>query len=177
MKYKSGGSLERYKARLVAKSYIKTYRIDYLETFAVVAKMNTVRVLLPLAANLGWKLQQFDVKNAFLHGDLEEEVYMEVPPRFSSNIDQMVCKLRKVLYRLKQSPKAWFGRFAKVMLDMVYKQNQGDHTLFVRHSASGGVTTLLVYVDDIIVTRVDVEGMENLKKYLVKDLRLKSSAN
>lgn len=101
MKYKSDGSLERSKARLVAKGYTQTYSIDYLETFAPVAKMNMVRVLLSLAANFGWNLQQFDVKNAFLHGDLEEEIYMEVPLGFSStNEEQVACRLKKALYRL-----------------------------------------------------------------------------
>ena len=84
MKYKADGSLERYKARLVAKGYTQTYGIDYLETFASVAKMNTIRILLSLATNRGWSLQQFDVKNTFLHGDLEEKIYMEVPPGFES---------------------------------------------------------------------------------------------
>ena len=118
---------------MVAKGYTQTYGIDYLETFAPVAKMNTIRVLLSLTTNFGWNLQQFDVKNAFLHGDLEEEIYMEVPPGFESK-EGMVCKLKKALYGLKQSPRAWFGRFAKVMTTLGYKQSQGDHTLFVRHS-------------------------------------------
>lgn len=173
VKYKSDGSLERYKARLVAKGYTQTYGIDYLETFAPVAKMNTVRILLSLAANQGWKLQQFDIKNAFLHGDLEEEIYMDVPPGFGSNTGQVVCRLKKALYGLKQSPRAWFGRFAKVMLNLGYKQSQGDHTLFVKHSALGGVTALLVYVDDIIVTGDDLEGMGNLKQCLVKEFEVK----
>jgi len=102
MKYRSDGFLERYKTRLVAKRYTQIYGIDYLETFAPVAKMNTMSVLLFLAANLGWKLQQFDVKNAFLHGLLEEEIYMEVPPRFGPKKgENVVCKLKMALYGLK----------------------------------------------------------------------------
>ncbi|CAJ2627685.1 unnamed protein product [Trifolium pratense] len=150
VKYKADGSIERYKARLVAKGFTQTYGIDYSETFAPVAKMNTVRVILSLAANYNWNLQQFDVKNAFLHGELEEEIYMDVPPGYREDIAaNTVCKLKKALYGLKQSPRAWFGRFTKVMVGLGFKQSQGDHTLFVKHSKSGGVTVLLVYVDDV----------------------------
>ena len=100
----------------MAKGFIQTYGVDYLETFSPVAKINTVRVILSLAANHDWDLQQFDVKNAFLHGDLEEEIYMELPPGYDRQVATgIVCKLKKALYGLKQSPRAWFGRFTKVI--------------------------------------------------------------
>ncbi|RVW56552.1 Retrovirus-related Pol polyprotein from transposon RE1 [Vitis vinifera] len=109
-------------------------------------------------------LQQFDVKNAFLHGDLEEKVYMDAPPelnkRFTTN---HVCKLKNALYGLKQSPRAWFGRFTKAMIEMEFYQSQGDHTLFVKRSSFGKITTLIVYVDDIIVTGDDLEEINQLK--------------
>ena len=82
VKYKSDRSIERYKARLVAKEFTQSYGIYYQETFAPIAKLNIVRVLLSLVANLNWQLQQLDIKNAFLNGDLEEEVYMELPNGF-----------------------------------------------------------------------------------------------
>ena len=154
MKYKADGSLERHKARLVAKGYTQTYGVDYQENFALIAKMNTVRILLSLVAHYNWQLLQYDVKNAFLHGDLDEEIYMNIPPGFEGNTSNKVCKLKKDLYGLKQSPRAWFGRFVKVMKKFGYKQSQGDHTLFIKHSAIRGVTGLLVYVDDIIMTKI-----------------------
>ena len=84
--------------------------------------MNTIRVLLSLTANYDWTLLQFDVKNAFLHGDLEEKIYMEVPPGFGINLGKnQICRLKKALYGLKQSPQAWFGRFTKAMLNIKYK--------------------------------------------------------
>ena len=121
VKLKADGSLERYKARLVAKGYTQTYGVDYHKIFALVAKMNTERTLLSLAINFDWELQQYDVKNAFLHGELEEEIYMGIPPRFSGVGEGKVYRLKKALYGLKQSPCAWFGRFAKVMLTNGYK--------------------------------------------------------
>ena len=172
MKYKADGSLERYKARLVTKGCTQTYGVDYQETFALVAKTNIVRILLPLATNYNWDLQQFDVQYAFLLGDLDEESYTEIPLGFGRNIvANQVCKLTKVLYGLKQSPKAWFGRFSKVMIEMGYRQSQGDHTLFVKHSNSWGVTALLVYVDDIIITGNYQKERQVLKHYLAKGIR------
>ena len=97
---------------------------------------------------------------------------MEVPPGFESK-EGMVCKMKKALYGIKQSPRAWFERLTKVMIALGYRQSQGDHSLFVRHSDSSGVTTVLVYVDDMIVTGNDVGEMTNLKQCLLKEFDIK----
>jgi hypothetical protein len=120
VKHKVDGFTERYKARLVTKGFTQTYGIDYEETFAHIAKMNSIRVLLSIVANLNWPLHQFDVKNAFLHGDLEEKVYMEIPPGLEDlSSAGKVCKLKKALYGLKQYPKAWFEWFSRAMQNLV----------------------------------------------------------
>ena len=104
--------MSRHKARLVAKGYAQTYGIDFEETFSPVAKMAIVKAIISLAISNHWKLHQMDVKNAFLNGDLEEEVYMEQPEGFvHPDFPHYVCKLRKTLYRLKQAPRAWSNRF------------------------------------------------------------------
>ncbi|CAL8157410.1 unnamed protein product [Prunus armeniaca] len=121
VKYNADGTVERYKARLVAKRFTQTYGVDYHDTFALVAKMNTVRVLLSLAVNLYWTLRQFDVKNAFLHGELEEEVYMSLPPGYSVNGNTgNVCKLKKGIVRVKAVSSGMANT---------------DHTLFIKHRA------------------------------------------
>ncbi|KAL4388179.1 hypothetical protein GQ457_09G023630 [Hibiscus cannabinus] len=138
VKFHSDGSIERFKARLVAKGFTQSYGVDYQETFAPVAKLNTIRVLLSLAVNKDWELHQLDIKNAFLNGTLEEEVYMEVPPSLEGpSTLQKVCKLNKSLYMLKQSPRAWFDRFSKAILKYGFTQSQADHTLFRKVTPNG----------------------------------------
>jgi len=173
VKQTPGGKVERYKARLVARGYSQTYGIDYDETFTPVAKMNTVRTLISCAANFGWPLHQLDVKNAFLHGDLQEEVYMEIPPGYSKpEVIEKVCRLKKSLYGLKQSPRAWFDRFKRALCGMQYKQCNGDHTLFYRHLGRK-ITVLAVYVDDIIITGDDEREIIRLKENLSKEFEVK----
>jgi len=173
VKQNPNGEVERYKARLVAKGYCQTYGIDYDETFAPVAKMSTVRTLISCAAIYDWPLYQLDIKNAFLHGDLQEEVYMEVPPGFATDQTKgKVLRLKKSLYGLKQSPRAWFDRLRRAMCNMGYKQCNGDHTVFYRHSGSH-VTILAVYVDDMIITGDDSLEISRLKKNLSNEFEVK----
>jgi hypothetical protein len=114
VKHNANGSVNRYKARLVAKSYAQTYGIDYEETFSPVAKMTIVKAIIVMAVVKGWSLHQMDVKNVFLHGDLQEEVYMEQPPGY---VDQthpnLVYRLKKTLYGLKQAPRAWSDKIGQ----------------------------------------------------------------
>jgi hypothetical protein len=173
IKHKPDGKVERYKARLVAKGYNQTYGVDYDETFAPVAKMNTIKTLISIAANLRWKLFQLDVKNAFLHGDLQEEVYMEIPPGFNTRMTEgKVCKLKKSLYGLKQSPRAWFGKFRKEICNKGFLQSNADHTLFYKNH-QGRIVILIVYVDDIIITGNDEREMVQLKKDLARSFEVK----
>ena len=118
------------------------------------------------------------MKNAFLNGDLEEEIYMEIPPGFETNITKnKICKLKRSLYGLKQSPRAWFERFTKAVRKYGYGQCQADITLFVKHSLGGKTYILIVYVKDIIVTRNDYSKMRYLKEVFAKEFEIKDLGN
>ena len=173
IKYKAYGSIQRYKARLVTKGYTQTYGIDYIDTFAPVAKINIIRIFLSLAVNLAWPVQQFDVKNIFLRGDPSEEIYIDLPPRCSGpkGLNQKVCKLKKSLYGLKQSPREWFEKFTKIMSFFCYNQSNLDHTLFIK-KGQGKIIVLIIYMDDMIVTGNDEEEREAFQKYLSREFEM-----
>ena len=125
--------------------------------------MTSVRLFLAMAAIYHWPLHQLDIKNAFLHGKLHEEVYMTQPPGFTSiGGRHLVCRLRRSLYGLKQSPRAWFGRFSSALLHFGMTRCEADHSVFSIHSPSGKCIYLVVYVDDIVITGNDTIGIQSI---------------
>ena len=165
IKYNSDGSVERLKARLVVFGNHQIAGIDYNETFAPVAKMVTVRAFLAIAASKNWELHQMDVHNAFLHEDLNEEVYMKLPPGFASSQPDMVCHLRKYLYGLKQAPRCWFFKLVTALKDYGFLQSYADYSLFTFRKGAIQIN-VLVYVDDLIISGNDSTALRVFKNYL-----------
>ncbi|KAK8933689.1 hypothetical protein KSP39_PZI015904 [Platanthera zijinensis] len=165
IKHAADRTIDRLKARLVARGFTQQEGLDYEETFSPVAKLNSVRVLISVAVHRRWPLFQLDIKNAFLNGDLQETVYMQQPPGFETTGESQVCHLKKTLYGLKQSPRAWFEKFSKVLREIGFTRSSADFSLFTRHQPTGTVI-LLVYVDDIIITGDDSQGIQAVKVHL-----------
>ncbi|WVZ90303.1 LOW QUALITY PROTEIN: hypothetical protein U9M48_036613, partial [Paspalum notatum var. saurae] len=151
-KFHSDGTLARHKARWVVRGFSQQHGIDYDETFSPVVKPATIRVVLSIAVSRDWPIHQLDVKNAFLHGYLEETVYCQEPPGFvDPATPNHVCLLQKSLYGLKQAPRAWYQRFASYMRSVGFVASASDTSLFV-YKKGGDLAYLLLYVDDIILT-------------------------
>jgi len=173
VKRQSDGSIERYKARLVARGFSQKPGIDYDETFASVAKFQSIRLLLAFAAMHDLELHQMDVKTAFLYGSLEELVFMEQPEGFERG-KGMVWQLNKALYGLKQSPRAWYKELDAALKSLGFTRTISDHSIYVRNS-SEGLIIVGVYVDDLTIAAANVDTLarfktEMSKRYEMKDL-------
>jgi hypothetical protein len=144
------GEVVRNKSRIVAQGFSQKEGIDYEETFAPVACLEAIRILLVFSVAKGFKLHQMDVKSAFLNGVLEEEVYVRQPPGFESEkYPQRVYKLRKALYGLKQAPRAWCGRLRGFLFERGFEMGKVDQTLFLLRQGRD-ILIVQVYVEYIV---------------------------
>lgn len=171
-KFDAQGNETRKKSRLVACGNRQREGLDYTDTFVPVAKPTTVRLFLKLAATHKWELHQMDVCNAFLHGDLKEEVYMKMPPRFQDLDLTKVCRLRKSIYGLKQSPRCWFEKLSTALKSYGFKQSRADYSHF--YFIKGDISLhILIYVDDFIIACNDLSTLHCFKNYLHQCFHMK----
>lgn len=139
-KYNEAGEVDKHKARLVAKGYSQRQGIDFSEVYAPVARMDTIRVMIALAAQRGWTIFQLDVKSAFLHGELMEDVYVEQPLGYEKKGEEdKVYKLQKALYGLKQAPRAWFSRIETYFKKEGFQKCSSEQTLFTKVGIGGKI--------------------------------------
>ena len=166
------GEVQKYKARLVAKGYAQEYGIDYKEVYAPVARMDTVRMILALAAQRGWCVFQLDVKSAFLHGKLAESVYVEQPKGYEiKDEEHKVYKLNKALYGLKQAPRAWFSRIESYFKKEGFKKEDSEQTLFTKVE-QGKYLIISLYVDDLIFTGDDERMISDFKSSMMREFEM-----
>nr|CAH67708.1 H0512B01.3 [Oryza sativa] len=173
------GKVVKHKARLVARGFVQQHRIDFDEMFAPVARMESIRLLLAVAAQKGWRVHHMDVKSAFLNGDLAEEVYVKQPPGFVvAGEEDKVLRLRKALYGLQQAPRAWNAKLDRTLKELGFDQSKHEHTIYRRNN--GGFALLVgVYVDDLVITGPSTREIEQFKeemkaKFQMSDLGLLS---
>ncbi|KAK9931774.1 hypothetical protein M0R45_019038 [Rubus argutus] len=167
------GEIEKYKAHLVAKGYVQEYEIDYSEVFAPVARMDTVRMILALAAQRSWVVYQLDVKSTFLQGELAEDIYVEQPKGYvQKGAADKVYKLKKALYGLKQAPRAWFSRIEAYFLREGFERCHSDQTLFIKTNNGGNILIVSLYVDDLIYTGDNMVMIEEFKKSMMREFEM-----
>ena len=165
---------DRYKARLVAKGFSQKAGIDFHEIFSPVVKIVSIRIVLALVALFDLELQQLDVKTAFLHGDLDEEIYMEQPEGFVQHRNaKFVCRLKKSLYGLKQSPRQWYKKFDSFMLSQKYVRSEYDHCVYFKQLNNGIFIILVLYVDDMLLASKSIEEINRLKAQMARTFDMK----
>ncbi|GJW79147.1 zinc finger, CCHC-type containing protein [Tanacetum coccineum] len=173
-KMKVDGTIDKFKARLVIQGFRQKEGIDYFDTYAPVARITTIRLLLALAAIHNLVIHQMDVKTAFLNGDLDEEVYMKQPEGFvMPGNEHKVCKLVKSLYGLKQAPKQWHQKFDEVVLSSGFLLNQSDKCVYSKFNSSGEGVIICLYVDDMLIFGTDQNQVDKTKKFLSSKFSMK----
>ena len=172
-KHNVDGTVERYKARLVARGFVQERGIDYEETFAPVARSATIRTLLAVAVQRNMEVHQMDVTTAFLHGELNEEVYMTQPEGYvQKGSESLVCKLKKSLYGLKQAPRCWNLKLHDYLVNIGYKQSPSEPCLYTRKEKNR-FEALCVYVDDLLLIAENSKEMTNMKNELSCNFKMK----
>jgi hypothetical protein len=172
------GNIVRHKARLVAKGYAQHQGVDFDEVFAPVARIETVRVLLALAAQGGWGGHHMDVKCVFLNGDLTKTVFVQQPLGFVLGSGDKVLKLKKALYGLRQAPRAWNVKLDKELIALDFVKSKLEHVVY-RRSSKNSFLLMGVYVDDLIISGPNVSDIKQFKsemkkKFSMSDLSLLS---
>ncbi|KAL2345957.1 hypothetical protein Fmac_007242 [Flemingia macrophylla] len=162
-KFNADGSVNKHKARLVVKGYAQMFGVDFSETFSPVARLDTIRLLLALAAQKGWIIHHMDVKSAFLNGYLEEEIFVEQPEGFLVHgQEEKVYRLKKALYGLKQAPRSWYGRIDAHLISLGFEKSLSEFTLYVKKT-DAGIIIVSLYVDDLLMTGSSKELIEEFK--------------
>lgn len=180
LKFNADSTLERRKSRLVAKGYTQKEGLDYNDTFSPVAKMATIKLLLKVAASKNWFLTHLDISNAFLKGELEEEIYMRIPDGYDEYYAKRkgdslplksVLRLHKSIYGIKQASRQWFKKLSQALLSMGFSRGHGDHTLFIKQLDTDFLV-VLVYVDDILIASTSTDAASELISNLQKCFKL-----
>lgn len=173
LKEEEGGG-KRYKSRLVVKGFEQKKGIDFDEIFSPIVKIISIRTIMSLVATQDLYLEQVDVKTSFLHGDLEEEIYVSQPQGHEvKGKDKLVCRLKKSLYGLIQAPRQWYLKFDSFMINHGFHKCNSDNCVYTKKLENGGTIILLFYVDDILITSANMHDIQELKGELSKSFSMK----
>jgi len=171
-KTKYSGDKTKLKARIVARGFQQKAGVDYQDVFAPVVRWSTIRIFLALAAKNNWPLHQLDVIIAFLNGNLDEDVVMEIPEGFPHAENPLkACRIRRALYGLKQAPKAWYSRIDAWLKSQGYTRSEYNPNLYFA-TREGKRVFILLYVDDLLITGNDHERISSLKAALKRDFKM-----
>eukprot|EP00253_Pinus_taeda_P020331 PITA_20331 len=177
-KINADGSIEKLKARLVAKGYSQQEGIDFDDTFATVAKLNTIRMLISLTTKHKWQLHQLDVKSAFLNSDLKEEIYLVQPEGFvKKGEEHLVCKLKKALYGLKQAPRSWYEKIDSFFVQHGFHRRLNDPNLYTKFNKQRQLILISLYVDDMIITGNANNLIKEIKQQMSQVFEMKYLRN